>query len=159
MKSTPIQIAKGGALAAAFVLVISMFGTALHAEELGHTHTVTIPGETPAVHFEFDDDNPLTPPVVVSATSVEDVTLSFGWNATDPADVLTLVGKAKKCHPHSRINQVIKISLKDAGAALDGSLSWQERDTNGDLIESHSLGFAAKADEDGGRYDLSLCVR
>ena len=154
------KIGKSGALAVPFVLALSMFGPALHAEELGQTRqTVTVPGATPAVHFEFDDDNPLTPPVVVSADSVENVKLTYGWNATNPADVLTLVGKAKKCHPHSRINQVIKVGLNDAGAALEGSISWQERDSNGDLVDGHIFRFGGRAEEDGGHYDLSLCVR
>lgn len=159
MKRSRIQINKGAAFAGALVLVISMFAPALNAEELGHTQSVTIPGATPAVHFEFDDDNPLTPPVVFSANNVEGVTLTYGWNATNPADVLTVIGKAKKCHPHSLINQVIKISLKDAGATLEGSISWKERDSSGDLVGEHFFRFAGETDWDGGRYDLSLCVR
>ncbi len=160
MTRTGMEIKRGGAITAALVLAISMFGGVLHAEELGWTeHTVTVPGATPAVHFEFDDDNALTPPVVVSADSVENLTLTYSWNATNPVDLVTIVGKAKKCHPHSRINQVIKVTLNDAGAALKGSLSYQERDTNGHLADEHFYRFAGDAETDGGRYDLSLCVR
>ncbi|MDQ4065541.1 MAG: hypothetical protein M3161_05785 [Actinomycetota bacterium] len=153
-------IGKAVAVPVALVFAISMYSGAVLADELGQTEqTVTVPGETPSLHFEFDDDNPATPPVAVSANSIKDVTLKYAWSATNPADVATVIGAATKCAPASRINQLITINLNDAGASLSGSISWQERNSNEEVTGAPFHQFGGGVDEDGGKYTLSLCVR
>lgn len=152
-------IGKAGAITAVVVFAFSMYGGAVLADDLGQSNELTVPGETPAVHFEFEDDNPLTPPVVIEAHSVKDVTLKYAVNATNPADIATVIGAAKNCHAASRINQLITINLNDAGASLNGSLSWERRNTNDEVTETPFHATSGEVDEDGGAYTLSLCVR
>lgn len=157
MKKTIIS--KTVAVPAALVFALSMVGGAVLADDLGQSHTLTVPGETPSMYFEFNDDNPATPPVAVSQNSIKDVTLKFAVNATNPADVATIIGAASKCAGAARINQLITVNLNDAGGSLSGSLSWQERNSEETVTGAPTHAFGSGVDEDAGAYTLSLCVR
>ena len=152
-------IGKAGSIVAVVVFAFSMYGGAVLADDLGQSHTLTVPGETPAVHFEFDDDNPATPPVAHSANSIKDVTLSFAVSATNPADVATVIGAATKCAPSAKINQLITVNLNDAGGSINGSLSWQERNANEEVTNAPFHSTGGTLDQDAGAYTMSLCVR